>query len=121
MTFKKFRLTRKNILCYEDVISIYRNGTINIYVGDDLRKKMTDYAVLYFDEEKSRIGIQLVDNINVDGAVKIYNFDKQPNKYSLFSCLFLRKYNIYAVGIKKRPFKINGDMIVLDLKKEDFN
>ena len=121
MSFEKFTLTRKNTLCYEDVISIYGNGTINIYAGNDLRKKMTDYAVLYFDKEKLRIGIKLVNNSEIDGAIKIYNFDKHPNRYSLFSCFFLKKYNIHGVGIKKRPFKIHSNMITLDLQNEDFD
>lgn len=70
MSFEKFTDVGRS---YKPKISITKSGLISFNKGSVNRFKLDDYeyAILYYDKEDSRIGVELTNDKNGEGACKL--------------------------------------------------
>jgi len=70
MAFKRFTKTGR---VYTPIVSIWRRGQIGFNRGAVEKFKVNDYqyAILFFDEDERKIGIQLTNDGSEEGVCKI--------------------------------------------------
>jgi len=70
MSFERFTRTGRG---YKPKVSVTKNGMIGFNQGSVQRFKLEDYqyAILYFDKENKRIGVELSNDENEEGVCKL--------------------------------------------------
>ena len=77
-----------------------------------------NYAVLFYDQETNRIGIQFVNNSSERGTIKII---KKPNGIAIPAAFFLRQHNLLqnlSVSYKV-AYSGEHDMYIIQLASAD--
>ena len=101
-------------------VTIQARGLIDFNEGACRRFVLSrfNYAVLYYDQETSQIGIQFGNNSSEHGALRMI---KKPNGITIPATLFLRQHNL----LKNSNFTYNVhysgeyDMYIIQLAAED--
>jgi len=110
------RFTRKG-RSFRPRISIRARGQIGFNNGSVQRFELSKYefVILYYSKEKNQIAIQLTNNKNEDGSIKLI---KKSGNYCFSGKAFL---DFYGIDYEKtRTFdleSINGNVLVLNLGK----
>lgn len=117
MGFVKFTATGARI--GDSLISIWSRGQIGFSQGAMIEFGIAkyQYVVLYFDSDTNRIGFQLENDQNADGAIKLI-FRK--NSGASFSAVpFLRLNNINYKETRKYTLQKDEEsgFLVVDLNK----
>ena len=114
--FEKFAMKGRS---FRPRLTIRTRGQIGFNNGAVQRFDlgMYDYVVLYFSKEKNQIALQLTNNKDEDGAVKLV---KKTGNFFLSGKSFLDFYNIkYTEKALQYDIEMAGDNILLvNLKKE---
>lgn len=116
MPFEKFTETGRS---YQTKISIRGNGQIGFNLGSIQKFSVANhgYAVLYYDREQKRMGIQLTDDAREEGSKKLI---VRRSSASIAAKAFLDYYEI-EYGKKVRKFNAHYDanekMIIVSLSE----
>lgn len=118
MAFKRFTKTGR---VYNPIVSIWQRGQIGFNRGAVEKFKINDYnyAILYFDDEERKIGIQFTNDSLEEGACKITKgttssfisakpfltyYDVPLRKTIRFNMKYDEENNLYTIDLSK-PIK----------------
>jgi len=100
-------------------IEILKRGEININREASVLYKLYkfEYAILYYDPDKKKVGVQLTNDELDPACIKIVK--KKDGSCIMSAVSFLKYYNInYDKTINFNPeFDEDNDMIIFDLSK----
>ena len=115
MAFKRFTKTGR---VYTPIVSIWQRGQIGFNRGAVEKFKINDfdYAILYFDEDEKKIGVQFTKDSTEEGACKI---TKGKTSSFLSAKPFLTYYDIpldttARFGVE---YDSDNDMYIINLNK----
>lgn len=112
------RFTKKG-RSFKSRITIRNRGHIGFNNGSVLRFELDkyEYVVLYYSKEKNQIAVQLTNNKNEEGAIKLV---KKPGNYFFSGKAFLDFYRIDYAKTKSYDLEsLNSQLVVINLGKED--
>jgi len=91
MAFQRFIEQRE--IAAAPKVTIQARGLIDFNEGATRKFVLSrfNYAVLFYDQETNRIGIQFVNNSSERGTIKII---KKPNGIAIPATFFLRQHNL---------------------------
>lgn len=117
MSFERFTKAGKT---FKPKVSIRKGGQMGFNNGARGKFKLDDYeyVILYFDKENSKVGIQLTNDNNENGVIKLY---KRKLDVAVSARSFLDYYSIsYDKTIVYDPQWVEETkMIILDVKNPE--
>lgn len=118
MAFEKFTRTRARIGTPK--ASIWSRGQIGFNQGamDEYKLHEFKYAILYYDRDTSRIGIEFTNDENVEGACKLVR--RKGAGTSMSALAFLKHYKIDFSKTRKYDFNHDKEsgLYIIDLIKK---
>ena len=115
MAFVKFIKTGSRI--GSPRVSIWTRGQIGFNKGASLTYKIDsyEYAVLYYDEDTNRMGIQLTDDEKAEGISKLVH--RKDGGLSFSAISFLRTFGIDFKITRQYDIEYDdgNDMYIIDL------
>lgn len=118
---------------YIDRISIRTTGQIGLSQGFIIKQKLIEsqkYAQLYYDEKQKTMGVKIIDDKNLSGAVKIHARKtlNKDNRQSLTAHIAAKAFlDFNKIDYKTKTKSYNPEwsaeyeMFLVDLKKESGN
>jgi hypothetical protein len=117
MAFEKFLYSGKT---FKPRIAIRQNGQIGFNKGAEKRFELNkyEYIILYYDKEEQKIGIQLTNEENIKGVMKL---QKRPLNIAISAKSFFEYYNIsYSeTKIYDPEWDEKNKMIIIKLKSTE--
>ncbi len=114
MSFERFTKAGKT---FQPKVSIRKGGQMGFNNGSRRKFKLDDYeyVILYFDKENSKVGIQLTNDDNENGIIKLY---KRELDVAVSAKSFLDYYEISCdkTVVYDPQWVEEQKMIILDLK-----
>ena len=114
MAFERFLYSGKT---FKPAVSIRQNGQIGFNNGARKKFKLDEYnyVILYYDKEEEKIGIQLTNNSDEEGVIRL---QKRPLSVTIFAKSFLDYYEIdYSKTKRYIPsWDEKNKMIIIKLK-----
>ena len=117
MSFQKFEGGTRGRSSAGPMISIRKSGSIGInHAAMDEYFEDVDAAVMYFDEDENRVGIERVDDPDQEGA---YTISRTNDTGTITPSAFLTRYDLVPeVTTQFRPEVIDSDgteLVTIDL------